>query len=142
MVEQIPLKDKVAGSSPAGGTLRLRSVRALQKNKNRVEYIIQINKSAGSAFIYKMSLTTKEKTKIIKDVANNEKDTGSSEVQIALLCKELDKLVLHLKKHPRDVHSKRGLIQMVIKRKKLLANLKKVSEKRYLAILKIIGLKK
>ena len=46
-----------------------------------------------------MALKTKEKTKIIKDVATSEKDTGSSEVQIALLSKEIDRLVLHLKKH-------------------------------------------
>jgi small subunit ribosomal protein S15 len=89
-----------------------------------------------------MALTTKEKTKIIKEVGADEKDTGSSEVQIALLSKEIDKLVLHLKKHPQDVHSKKGLITMVIKRKKLLAYLKKTSEKRYLAIIKQIGLKK
>ena len=88
-----------------------------------------------------MNLTTKEKTKIIKEVGD-EKNTGSSEVQIALVSKELDKLVLHLKKHPQDVHSKRGLIKMVIRRKKLLTQLKKVSEKRYLAIIKTIGLKK
>ncbi len=89
-----------------------------------------------------MALTTKEKTKIIKDVASDEKDTGSSEVQVALLSKQIDKLVLHLKKHPQDVHSKKGLIKMVIQRKKLLAYLKKTSEKKYLAIIKKIGLKK
>jgi len=89
-----------------------------------------------------MALKTKEKAKIIKEVARDEKDTGSSEVQIALLSKEIDKLVLHLKKHPKDVHSKKGLIQMVVKRKKLLAYLKKNSEKRYSAIIKTIGLKK
>jgi small subunit ribosomal protein S15 len=89
-----------------------------------------------------MALTTKEKTKIIKDVGVNEKDTGSCEVQIALLSKEIDKLALHLKKHLQDVHSKRGLITMVIKRKKLLAYLKKTSEKRYSAVIKKIGLKK
>ena len=89
-----------------------------------------------------MALTTKEKTKIIKDVGTDEKDTGSADVQIALLSKQMDKLVLHLKKHPQDVHSKKGLITMVIKRKKLLAYLKKISEKRYLAIIKKIGLKK
>jgi len=89
-----------------------------------------------------MSLTTKEKTKIIKDANTHEKDTGSSEVQIALLSKEIDKLVSHLKKHPKDIHSKRGLIKMVIRRKKLLAYLKKTSEKRYSAIVKKIGLKK
>jgi small subunit ribosomal protein S15 len=89
-----------------------------------------------------MALNTKEKAKIIKDVATDEKDTGSSEVQIALLSKEIDKLVLHLKKHPQDLHSKKGLIKMVIKRKKLLTYLKKISEKRYSAIIKKIGLKK
>lgn len=89
-----------------------------------------------------MALTTKEKTKIIKEAGADEKDTGSSEVQIALLSKEIDKLVLHLKKHPQDVHSKKGLITMVIKRKKLLAYLKKTSEKRYATIIKQIGLKK
>jgi small subunit ribosomal protein S15 len=89
-----------------------------------------------------MALTTKEKTKIIKEVSTHEKDTGSSEVQIALLSKEIDKLVLHLKKHPKDLHSRRGLIKMVITRKKLLAYLKKNSEKRYSSIIKKIGLKK
>ena len=91
---------------------------------------------------YKMALTTKEKTKIIKDVASDEKDTGSADVQIALLSKSIDKLVLHLKKHPQDIHSKRGLIKMVIRRKRLLTQLKKLSEKRYSAIIKKIGLKK
>ena len=89
-----------------------------------------------------MALTTKEKTKIIKDVSEDEKNTGSADVQIALLSKAIDKLVLHLKKHPQDVHSKKGLITMVIKRKKQLAYLKKISEKRYSAVIKKIGLKK
>ncbi|MCX6721834.1 MAG: 30S ribosomal protein S15 [Candidatus Staskawiczbacteria bacterium] len=89
-----------------------------------------------------MALTTKEKTKIIKDVSDEEKNTGSADVQIALLSKQIDKLVLHLKKHPQDVHSKKGLIQMVIQRKKLLAYLKKISEKRYLVIIKKIGVRK
>ena len=89
-----------------------------------------------------MALTTKEKAKIVKDVAEDEKDTGSTDVQIALLSKQIDKLVLHLKKQPQDVHSKKGLITMVIKRKKMLAYLKKTSEKKYLAVIKKIGLKK
>lgn len=89
-----------------------------------------------------MALKTKEKTKIIQDAATHEKDTGSSEVQILLLSKQIDKLISHLKKHSQDVHSKRGLITMVVKRKKLLAYLKKISEKRYSAVIKKIGLKK
>ncbi len=89
-----------------------------------------------------MALDTKEKAKIIKETATHEKDTGSADVQIALVSKEIDRLVSHLKKHPKDLHSKRGLIKMVIKRKKLLAYLKKEDEKRYSAIIKKIGLKK
>jgi len=89
-----------------------------------------------------MALDIKQKAKVIKEVAIHEKDTGSTDVQIALLSEAIDKLVLHLKKHTQDLHSKRGLIKMVIKRKKLLANLKKESEKRYSAVIKKIGLKK
>ena len=89
-----------------------------------------------------MALKTKEKTKIIKEVSVHDKDTGSSEVQVALLSKEIDKLVLHLKKHPQDIHSKRGLIKMVVKRKKMLAYLKQESEKRYTTLIKKLGLKK
>jgi len=89
-----------------------------------------------------MSLTTKEKTKIIKEIGINEKDTGSADVQIGLLSKEMDRLVSHLKKHPKDDHSRRGLIGMVVKRKKLLAYLKKDNEKRYIKVIKEIGLKK
>ena len=89
-----------------------------------------------------MALTTKEKIKVIKEVGASEKDTGSTDVQIGLLSKEIDKLVLHLKKHAQDLHSKKGLITMVIRRKKLLAYLKKTSEKRYAEVVKKIGLKK
>ena len=89
-----------------------------------------------------MALDTKEKTKIIKEHNIHEKDTGSCEVQIALLTKEIDKLLSHLKKNPKDLHSKRGLMRMVIKRKKLLNYLKKESEKRHNSIIKKIGLKK
>ena len=89
-----------------------------------------------------MALNTKEKAKVIKEVASHEKDTGSADVQIALLSKSIDKLVSHLKKHPQDIHSKKGLIQMVIRRKKMLGYLKKTSEKRYSAVIKKIGLKK
>ena len=79
---------------------------------------------------------------MIKEHGVHEKDTGSSDVQIALLSEEIDALVLHLKDHPKDLHSKRGLIRMVIKRKKLLAYLKTEDEKRYKDIVKKMGLKK
>ena len=63
-------------------------------------------------------------------------------MQIGILSEEIESLVLHLKDHPKDLHSKRGLIRMVIKRKKLLAYLKTEDEKRYKDIVKKIGLKK
>jgi len=87
-------------------------------------------------------LKKETKTKLIKEHGIHDKDTGSSDVQIALLSEEIDKLVSHLKDHPKDVHSKRGLIRMVIKRKKLLAYLSKDDEKRYKEIIKKLGLKK
>jgi len=82
------------------------------------------------------------KTKLVKEHGIHEKDTGSSDVQIALLSKEIDALVSHLKDHPKDLHSKRGLIGMVVKRKKLLAYLQKTDDKRYKEIIKKVGLKK
>jgi small subunit ribosomal protein S15 len=87
-------------------------------------------------------LNKDDKTKLIKEHSINEKDTGSSDVQIALLSQEIENLVNHLKDHPKDIHSKRGLIRMVVKRKKLLAYLQKEDEKRYKSIIKKLGLKK
>ena len=87
-------------------------------------------------------LTPEEKTKIIANKKLNEKDTGSPEVQISLLTEEIKKLLLHLKKHAKDFHSKRGLLKMVAKRRTLLNYLKKESLKRYNALIKELGLKK
>jgi len=82
------------------------------------------------------------KQKLIKEHGVHEKDTGSADVQIALLSEKIDSLTDHLKKHAQDVHSRRGLVGMVVKRKKLLAYLKDSDEKRYNEVVKKIGLKK
>ncbi len=87
-------------------------------------------------------LNPEEKTDIIKKYKVHEKDTGSPEVQIALLSEEISKLLLHLKKHPKDVHSRRGLLKQVCSRRKFLAYLKNEDAKRYSVILKKVGLKK
>lgn len=87
-------------------------------------------------------LTPEEKTKIIEKYKLHEKDTGSAEVQIALLTEEIKRLLLHLKKHPKDFHSKRGLLKMVAKRRRFLNYLKEEDIKRYNNIVKKIGLKK
>lgn len=87
-------------------------------------------------------LSTEEKGKIITKYKLHDLDTGSPEVQIAILSEEIKQLLLHLKKHAKDMHSKKGLLKMVSKRRTLLAYLKKESTKRYNSILGMIGLKK
>ena len=87
-------------------------------------------------------LTQQEKLKIIEKHKTHEGDTGSPEVQVSLLTEEIKRLILHLKKNPKDFHSKRGLLKMVSKRRTLLDYLKEESTRRYHAILKKTGLKK
>jgi len=87
-------------------------------------------------------LTSQEKEKIIKNYKLHDLDTGSPEVQIALLTEEIKQLLLHLKKHAKDFHSKRGLLKMVSKRRAWLNYLKQDDTKRYNSIIKKIGLKK
>ena len=87
-------------------------------------------------------LTVEEKEKIISKYKLHDLDTGSGEVQVALLTEEIKRLLLHLKKHSKDFHSKRGLLKMVAKRRKLLGYLKEEEPKRYNAIIKKVGLKK
>ena len=87
-------------------------------------------------------LGLEEKTKIIAKYRLHNLDTGSPEVQIALLSEEIKGLLSHLKKHGKDLHSKRGLLKMVSGRRKLLNYLKKEDIKRYNNIIKKIGLRK
>ena len=87
---------------------------------------------------YMLKSSTKEK--IIKTFSIHKEDTGSPEVQIALLTKRIDELVKHLKKHPKDLHSRRGLLGMVSKRRKLLAYLKEKYPRRYSKITKKLDL--
>lgn len=86
-------------------------------------------------------LTPEEKTKIVAKYKLHESDTGSLEVQIALLTEEIDRLLSHLKKHSKDFHSKRGLLKMVAKRRKFLKYLKEEDEKRYNSLAKKLKLK-
>lgn len=88
-----------------------------------------------------MTLTTDEKKKIIKGFAREKGDTGSPEVQIALLSEQIDRLAKHLNDHSKDVHSRRGLLGMVAKRRRLLSYLQKSDVKRYEELVKKVGLK-
>lgn len=79
---------------------------------------------------------------ILKEHGVHETDTGSAAVQIGLLTKQIEELTGHLKKHPKDNHSRRGLLQMVGKRRRLLAYLEKSDNKTYNSVVKKLGLKK
>lgn len=87
-------------------------------------------------------LTKQKKARTIKETAVHEKDTGSPEVQIALLSKQIDALASHLKKHLKDIHSRRGLLQMVANRRTHLKYLEAKDGKRYASLVKKLGLKK
>lgn len=88
-----------------------------------------------------MPLTTTQKKKIIQEYATVKGDTGSPEVQIALLTFRINALTDHLKAHAHDVHSRRGLLSMIAKRRRLLFFLQKTDKERATDISKKIGLK-
>ena len=87
-------------------------------------------------------LTMKKKAAVIKGAAIHETDTGSAEVQIAILSKRIDELTRHLKKNLKDFHSRRGLLQMVADRRTHLRYLETSNKRRYNALVKKLGLKK
>ena len=87
-------------------------------------------------------LTKIKKAKAIKEVQVHDTDTGSPEVQVSLLSKNIDALAAHLKKHPKDNHSRKGLLGMVSDRQKALKYLSKKDPKRYASVTKKLGLKK
>ena len=89
-----------------------------------------------------MSITPARKEELIKEYATKEGDTGSPEVQVAILTERIVNLTEHFKGHHKDNHSRRGLLMMVNKRRTLLAYLKKVDVERYNALIQKLGLRK
>lgn len=89
-----------------------------------------------------MSIAAERKTVLIGEYATNQGDTGSPEVQVAILSERINNLTEHLKIHSHDFHSRRGLIMMVSKRRRLLDYLKKKSEARYSEIIKRLSLRR
>lgn len=87
-----------------------------------------------------MPLDAKIKQKIIKEFATKSGDTGSPEVQVALLSEQIKNLTDHLKEHTHDIHSRRGLLSMVNKRRRLLQYLVKKDAERYSAVIEKLGL--
>ena len=89
-----------------------------------------------------MALSSEKKESIIKEYAQGEGDTGSPEVQVALLTANINELQAHFKEHIHDHHSRRGLIRMVNSRRKLLDYLKRKSVERYAALIERLGLRR
>ena len=85
-------------------------------------------------------LTKRQKQTIVKEHQKHEKDTGSAEVQIAILTKQIKELADHLKKNPKDHHSRRGLLLMVGKRRRFLQYLEREDEKGHGKLVKKLGL--
>lgn len=89
-----------------------------------------------------MALTTEKKAEILKDFGRKENDTGSPEVQVALLSANINELQGHFKDHKKDHHSRRGLIRMVNQRRKLLDYLAGKDRSRYLELIQRLGLRR
>lgn len=89
-----------------------------------------------------MTITRDDKKKIFGDHGRHGKDTGSPEVQVAILTQRINDLTEHLKTHKKDTHSRRGLLLMVSKRRKLLAYLEKKDRKKYQALIEELKLRK
>lgn len=89
-----------------------------------------------------MSITVEEKAQVIKDFATKEGDTGSPEVQVAILTTRIKSLTEHFKTHKKDNHSRRGLLKLVAQRRKLLDYLRRNDEDRYKALIGRLGIRR
>jgi small subunit ribosomal protein S15 len=89
-----------------------------------------------------MSLTTERKAEVIKANATKAGDTGSPEVQVAILSERINTLTDHFKAHTKDNHSRRGLLKMVQTRRSLLDYLRKIDEARYKALIEKLGIRR
>lgn len=89
-----------------------------------------------------MSITTEKKQEIIKNYSKSQSDTGSPEVQVAILSERIKNLTEHLKTHIHDNHSRRGLLMMVGQRRRMLDYLNQKSQERYESLIKSLGLRR
>lgn len=89
-----------------------------------------------------MSITAEKKADLIKSYKTNEQDTGSPEVQVAILSERIKNLTEHLKEHKKDVSSRRGLLKLVSQRRKLLDYLKSRDENRYKVLIEGLGIRR
>jgi len=109
-----------------------KKVKAAKETKVKVEKVVEVPKV----------VLEDDKQKIIDKFGQKKGDTGSPEVQVALLSLKIDKLAEHLEINKKDNHSRRGLLKVIAKRRRILNYLEKLDEKRYKTLIKEIGLKK
>ncbi len=89
-----------------------------------------------------MSITAARKTELISDYATKTSDTGSPEVQVAILTERINNLTEHFRSHKKDLHSRQGLLKMVSRRRRLLDYLKRNDQERYATVIQRLGLRK
>ena len=89
-----------------------------------------------------MSITAARKTELISDYATKTNDTGSPEVQVAILTERINNLTEHFRSHKKDIHSRQGLLKMVSRRRRLLDYLKRNDQERYATVIQRLGLRK
>ncbi|WP_293855624.1 30S ribosomal protein S15 [uncultured Alsobacter sp.] len=89
-----------------------------------------------------MSITAERKQQVVKDFATKAGDTGSPEVQVAILTERISNLTEHFKTHAKDNHSRRGLLKLVSQRRSLLDYLKRIDENRYKTLIERLGIRR
>jgi small subunit ribosomal protein S15 len=112
------------------------------RNGSCREARLSVSNPASHCGVIKMSLNAQAKAEVVAKFARGQGDTGSPEVQVALLSAQIDDLQSHFKEHKHDHHSRRGLIRMVNQRRKLLDYLNRKDSARYTALIQALGLRR
>jgi small subunit ribosomal protein S15 len=110
---------------------------SLEAGRHSGERVLELKTKGGE-----MSILLEPKQKIIQDYQRSERDTGSSEVQVAVLTERIRSVTAHLQEHPKDFSSRRGLLILVGRRRRFLNYLKKESEDRYLELIRRLNLRR
>ena len=119
-----------------------KSSSAKKATGNKVKKVAKTSKTPKVVKVEKITSIEDDKQKIIEKFGQKKGDTGSPEVQVALLSHKIDKLTEHLEINKKDNHSRRGLLKVIAKRRRILNYLQKLDETRYKKLIKEIGLKK
>lgn len=119
-----------------------KSSSAKKNPEGKVKEVAKISKPPKVVKVAKITSIEDDKQKIIEKFGQKKGDTGSPEVQVALLSHKIDKLTEHLEINKKDNHSRRGLLKVIAKRRRILNYLQKLDENRYKKLIKEIGLKK